>query len=120
MAPQIGTAKDDDKVLRSLISKVIKVYEKASHCNREQLAKELSLHAGQPISKRMLDDWTAEAKKPARFPLCFVRAFCEVTEGDELQRFALSERNLKRLVTGKTVEDLMGDKQRNKAKRSNR
>jgi hypothetical protein len=55
----------------------------------------MSLHAAQPISERMLNDWTAESKKPARFPAIFIKAFCDVTGSDELQRFFMSPRDLK-------------------------
>lgn len=76
MAPKIGTNELPDDLLRLLVTSVIKT----SKLSREQIAQRLSLHVGQPISKRMLDDWTAGSKKPARFPACFVNAFCEVTQ----------------------------------------
>jgi hypothetical protein len=40
----------------------------------------------------MLNDWTSEAKKPARFPASFVQAFCETTGDDRLARHVVSPR----------------------------
>jgi hypothetical protein len=60
----------------------------------------------------MLDDWTAESKKRARFPACFVQAFSEVTEDDQLQRHLLSERLLDLLAIGESVAEAAGSLKR--------
>jgi len=84
---------------------------------RTEIAEELTLHVGQPTSKRMLDDWTAESKKRARLPACYVEALCEITNDDRLQRHLLSERLRELLRLGESAEKVI---LRNKARRSKR
>jgi hypothetical protein len=111
--PKIGTQKNPDAALRELLTTLLRQSAKS----RAQIAEGISVHVGQRISKRMLDDWTAESKKPARFPSCFVQAFCEVTENDQLQRHLLSERLQRLLSVGETVESLINSNDRTKLRR---
>lgn len=111
---KIGKEKSPDGALRELVTALLK---QCPNKKRPQIAGEMSLHAGQQISKRMLDDWTAESKKPARFPACFVQAFCEVTQDDRLQRHLLSERLRRLLSLGESVEDLINSEGRKKSQR---
>jgi hypothetical protein len=90
---EIGRGDTKDAVIRRLLADAIK----GSAKRRPQIAQEMSLRVGQRISKRMLDDWTAESKKPAKFPAAFVGAFCEVVHDDALQRHILGGR-LRRLL----------------------
>jgi hypothetical protein len=115
MPEKIGTSRCSDTPVRNLITEVIK----RSGMKRLAIAEKLSLHVGQPISKRMLDDWTAESKKRARFPACFVQAFCEITNSDQLQRHLLSDRLRRLLSLGESVETLLSSEKRDKAVRSN-
>jgi hypothetical protein len=77
-----------DSALRSLLTEIIR------HCpkSRQQIADELSSRLGLRVTVHMLNDFTSEGKKPARFPACFVASLCEIVGSDELQRFILSER----------------------------
>ena len=108
MKEKIGTTSAPDEALRSLITRIIKESGKS----RTDIAEKLSVHVGQPISQPMLDDWTAESKKRARFPACFVQAFSEVTEDDQLQRHLLSERLLDLLAIGESVAEAAGSLKR--------
>jgi len=65
----------------------------------------LTRRLGVKITPFMLDSYTAESKKPARFPAAFVAGFCEVTGSDELQRYLLGARLRELLELGdRTVE----------------
>ncbi len=98
----IGTARklDTDSELRRLLSAIIRA---CPHKKRQQICKELSVEVGQDITVHMLNDWTSEAKKPARFPAALVPALCKITSDDRLQRFLLSERLLALLRIGERV-----------------
>lgn len=82
----IGTVRPADDSLRTLITSVIKRSPK----KRPQIAQEMSLHAGRAISKGMIDDWTANSKKRARFPAALIESFCEVTGDDRLIRLLMN------------------------------
>ncbi len=77
-----------DSTLRELLSKLIKQSPK----KRPQIAEEMSKHTGQQISLSMLNDWTSEYHKTARFPAVFIEAFCEVVGSDVLQRHVMGAR----------------------------
>lgn len=91
--PRIGL---QDSELRELLSFLIK----QSRLGREQIAEEMGKSLGQPgsLSRRMLDDWTSECHKSARFPAFFIKAFCEATGNDQLQRWAAGPRLHKLIV----------------------
>jgi hypothetical protein len=89
---KIGTHQSLDSALRGLLTNLLAQYSKRSNKSREQIAEEMSVHTGLRISKRMLNDWTAESKKPARFPAFLIESFCEVTGDDRLQRWAVGKR----------------------------
>lgn len=83
-----------DSELRKLLSFLIK----KSRRRRAYIAREMEKHAGQHISPRMLDDWTSEYHKSARFPASLIHAFCNAIRGnDELQRWAAGPR-LRQLI----------------------
>jgi hypothetical protein len=113
MKQKIGTTSPPDEALRNLVTRIIK----DSGMSRTEIAEELSLRVGQPISKRMLDDWTAESKKRARLPACYVQALCEITKDSRLQRQLLSERLRELLSLGESAEKVI---LRNGARRSKR
>jgi len=79
-----------DNDLRELLSFLIK----QSPMSREQIADEMSKSLGQPgsISWRMLNDWTSECHKSARFPAFFIKSFCDAIGNDRLQRWAAGSR----------------------------
>ncbi len=82
-----------DSALRELLSFLIK----RSPMSREQIADEMSKSLGQRISRHMLDDWTSECHKGARFPAVLIQAFCDATGNDRLQRWAAGSR-LRKLI----------------------
>ncbi|MGB9485931.1 MAG: hypothetical protein WCD04_07465 [Terriglobia bacterium] len=84
-----------DGDLRELLSFLIK----QSPMSREQIAEEMSKSLGQPnlISPNMLNDWTSEYHKAARFPAFFIKAFCDAIGSDRLQRWAAGPR-LRKLI----------------------
>jgi hypothetical protein len=67
---------------------------------RQQIAAELSRKIGRDITASMLNDYTATTKTAARFPAAYVRAFCEVTGNDSLQRSLLGPRLLALIEIG--------------------
>jgi hypothetical protein len=84
----IGMQKNPDAQLRELLRALLKHPSKS----RENIADELSLHAGQRISKYMLDDWARPGKAAARFPAFLIEALCEVVGNDALQRHVMGAR----------------------------
>src|SRR5947209_650534 len=77
-----------DLSVRHLISAAI---EKSGK-ERRQIALEMEDILGQHVTFRMLNDFSAECKKAARFPAAWVDAFCRVTGDDRLGRFIIGER----------------------------
>ena len=98
----IGTQEAPDGALRRLLTASIK----RSMKTHAKIAAEMTLHTRQRISKRMVDDWTAGSKKPARFPAAFVVAFCEITGDDRLQRFLMSPRQRELFELGERVSNM--------------
>lgn len=88
MPDAIGTRKPADEIFRKNLVDVVKRSSK----DHKWIAEQLTLHAGQTISKRMLDDWTAESKKRARFPAALIAPICEVLGNDALQRHVIGPR----------------------------
>jgi hypothetical protein len=82
-----------DSNLRELLSFLIK----QSPMSREQIADEMSKSFGQRISRAMLDDWTAESHKAARFPAVLIQGFSDAIGNDRLQRWAAGSR-LRKLI----------------------
>ena len=94
---QNGNARSDDQdlAIRKAATEMIRRCGKS----RRQIAEEMSALVGPEIeiTEHMLNSYTAESKRGARFPAAFVPAFCEVTGDDELQRLMLGPR-LKKLL----------------------
>lgn len=83
-----------DSELRKLLSVLIK----KSRRRREYIARDMEKRAGQHISPGMLNDWTSEYHKPARFPLSLIHAFSDAVRGDDrLRRWAAGPR-LRKLI----------------------
>jgi hypothetical protein len=84
-----------DNELRELLSFLIK----QSRISREQIAEGMNESLRKPglISRRMLDDWTSECHKSARFPAFFIKPFCDAIGNDRLQRWAAGPRLLKHI-----------------------
>lgn len=77
---------DGDAVLRRLLTQAIR----SCPLSRVQICEALTHRLGVKVKPFMLDSYTAESKKPARFPAAWVPALCEVTGNNELQRRLLS------------------------------
>jgi hypothetical protein len=75
-----------DGRLRALISAAIKT----SRYSREEIAERMTDLAGEPISRAMLDSWTAASKHNHHFPLSLIPAFSAAAEDREILRDALA------------------------------
>ena len=83
MQPFVGMgSQESDLAIRRLLSDVMATSKKT----RKQISEELSQRTGRAITVSMLNDYTATTKTAARFPAAYVRAFCEVTGNDSLDR----------------------------------
>lgn len=92
-----------DSELRKLLSRLIKQSSK----KRFQIAEEMSGFAGLPISESMLNDWTSEYHKSARFPAVLIESFCRAIGNDELQRRLVSARLRELIALGEKAERLL-------------
>jgi hypothetical protein len=66
----------------------------------------MSRRLGVKVKPSMLDSYTAESKKPARFPAAFVAAFCEITGDHRLQRFLMAPKQRGLLELGERVSSM--------------
>jgi hypothetical protein len=94
--PQAGS-EDEDRELRRAISEALRRSPKS----RVQIADELSARLGRRITRHMIDDFTSECKKQARFPLAFSAALCEILDDDSIAVLALRPRARKLLELAK-------------------
>ena len=67
----------------------------------------MSRLSGLHISERMLNDWTSECHKSARFPAFLIEPFCQAIGNDELQRHLVSERLRELIDLGEKAERLL-------------
>ncbi len=93
----------EDSELRKLLSRLIKPSGK----KRCQIADEIGRLCGLHISERMLNDWTSECHRSARFPAFLIEPFCQVIGNDELQRRLVSERLRELIELGEKAERLL-------------
>jgi hypothetical protein len=65
---------DDDALIKAIAAEAIR------NCglSRDQIADQMSILVGKPITLRMLNHWTAYGEQTSRWPLCYTRAFCQV------------------------------------------
>lgn len=66
---------NDDSVVRGLLADAIK----KSEYSREQIADRMSFLLAISVTADMLNNFTANGKMTHRFPLAWMRAFCEST-----------------------------------------
>lgn len=92
-----------DSDLRSLLSRLIK----QSGIKRCQISDEMGRLCGLHISERMLNDWTSECHRSARFPAFLIEPFCQAIGNDELQRRLVSERLRELIDLGEKAERLL-------------
>ena len=92
-----------DSELRKLLSKLIK----QSGRKRSVIAEEISALSGLSISESMLNDWTSEYHKSARFPAFLIESFCRAVENDQLQRSLVSRRFRELIRLGEEAERLL-------------
>jgi hypothetical protein len=92
-----------DSDLRNLLSRLIRQSGK----KRCQISDEMGRISGLHISERMLNDWTSECHRSARFPAFLVEPFCQAIGNDELQRRLVSERLRELIGLGEKAERLL-------------
>lgn len=66
---------NDDAVIRGLLADAIK---KSDH-SRDEIAERMSFLLAISVSADMLNNFTANGKVTHRFPMAWIRAFCEST-----------------------------------------
>jgi hypothetical protein len=103
-APQAGPGADVS--LRHIVRRAIR--ESRRKKTPEQIAEDLSKCIGKDVTVHMLNAFTSESKKPARFPALFIEPLCEITGDDRLQRFVLSDRLRKLLRLGEAAAEVLG------------
>lgn len=77
-----------DADLRRLLAQMIR----SCPLKRPEICTRLSDLLGIRVSPFMLDCYTSESKKKARFPAAFIEPFCEVLGDDALQRRVMGAR----------------------------
>jgi hypothetical protein len=92
-----------DSELRKLLSKLIK----QSGRKRPVIAEEMSVLSGLSISESMLNDWTSEYHRSARFPAVLIASFCRALENDQLQLSLVSPRLRELIDLGRKAERLL-------------
>src|SRR6185437_11813217 len=80
---------NDDAVIRGLLADSIK----KSGQSREQIAERMSWLTSNKITSDMLNNFTAEGKVAHRFPLAWMRSFCQSTGDWRLFQY-LAEQSL--------------------------
>ncbi len=73
---------DDDSLVRGILTDAMRRCTKS----RAQLADELSVLVGRPVTEAMLNAYTASSKDGHRWPSAWDRAFCVVTGDFRLLR----------------------------------
>ncbi len=97
MSPVIGNDFEGfDLRLRQLLSRIMADCGK----DRPQIARELSQRVDRNVTVDTLNDYTRTTKTASRFPAAYIKAFCEVTGDDSLQRFFLGRKLLKLIEIG--------------------
>jgi hypothetical protein len=81
-----------------------------SRKSREQICDVMSASLGVKVSIHMLNCWIAPGRSNARFPLCFLHAFCAATCDERLRRFALGPEMSGLVELGEIVSRLLGEK----------
>jgi hypothetical protein len=94
-----GISKPPDSALRQLLTQAIKQSGK----KRPEIASEMSLLVGVKVTQHMLYDFTAQKKPSARFPACFVKAFCSVVGSSSIQTLLYDEQTVALMALGERV-----------------
>lgn len=90
----IGGSLDYATELRHVLTDALKRATRS----RYEVAARMAELTGQQITKEMLDSWTAESKKPWRFPFEYAAAFEEATECICLQELLARKRGTRILI----------------------
>jgi hypothetical protein len=107
----IGGSLDYATELRHVLSDALK---KATR-SRYEVAARMSELTGQQLTKEMLDSWTAESKKPWRFPFEYAAAFEEATDTNCLQELLGRKRGTQILVGHESLYAELGRIQHDRA-----
>jgi hypothetical protein len=78
---------NDDSIVRGILADAIK----RSDQSREQIAERMSFLLATSITADMLNNFTANGKVSHRFPLAWLRAFCQSTGDWRLMRHVAEE-----------------------------
>ena len=89
--------------LGKLIRRALKVAMVARGLNEDDLAKELSIRTGRPITASLVHAWTAESKHKWRIPADLIPFVCEILEDDSIQRLVMNPKQRERLELGESV-----------------
>ncbi|SRR6266568_254360 len=90
---EASDAQKAEAFLRRSIAKAIRKSSKS----RDQICGELSKLVGVRVSRHMLNAYTSESNRSARFPASFVVPLCQILGDDELQRCVI-ESHLRELL----------------------
>ena len=106
MTELTGIPCEGDLAFRTLLSTVMAECGKT----RSEIASCLTRKVGRDVKLSALNDFTATTKLGARFPACYVSAFCEVTGDDRLRHFLLNRKSQALLDLGEQTLNAEGRK----------
>lgn len=87
--PARGGSLNFDREIRHLLSRMIK----ESPCeDRYEVAARMSRYLGEEVTKYQLDSWTAESRRPWRFPFEYAAAIEAACESHALSEFLAEKR----------------------------
>lgn len=94
----------EDRAVRAILSRSLDHAKDKLHKSRKQIASEMTalLRRCTPITEHILYGFTGQSpsKHSQKFPAAWIRAFCEATGSDELQRFILTQQQRASLAVG--------------------
>jgi hypothetical protein len=98
---------DSDLEVRSILKRIM--WRK----DRPQIALVMTKDLGRRITVNMLNDFVRESKSgAAKFPLCYLEAFCQAVGDDSLKRFILGPRLCELLELGERVAAILDERAR--------
>lgn len=98
----------EDSSVRALLAKIVR------RVGKEKISKGMTELLGRPITVCMLNDFVRESKRAARFPICYVEAFCQVTRDDTLRRHLLGSQLREMLELGERAAAILNESARKK------
>ena len=80
----LNAGKDSERFSEAKIRELIARILKRSHKSRAEIADQLVILTGLPVTVNMLNDWCSLRKKGLRFLFMLAAAFCEATGTNDL------------------------------------